>query len=160
MGLPVGIEDCRERIRRNTYASVLHLELELRVRVDHSDNDAPTPRGKADRIRSEVDDELVKALLVAEIREVSTIALPLQSDTSLLGLGVQLLDDAVYEPREVDRSPVKLTEPGTKTRHFEDLIGKAEQTLGALRDDASEALLIRCERVRSALMQQVDGASY
>jgi hypothetical protein len=39
---------------------------------------------------------------------VRTVAFALQSDTRLLGLRVKLLDDAVYEPREVERLPVEV----------------------------------------------------
>src|SRR5206468_6627801 len=131
MGLAVRVEDVREGIRGDAHACVLDLELELRARVDGPHDDAPAARCKADRVGAEVDHELVEPFLVAEEGEVGPVALALQRDARLLGLRVELLDDAVHELREVERFSVELYEPGAKARHFEDLIGEPKQAHGA-----------------------------
>ena len=89
--------------------------------------DAPTAWRKANRVGREVDDELIQPLFVAEIREVGPIALALQRDAGLLGLGMKIFDDAIDECREVDRLAIELREAGAKPRHLEDLIGKPKQ---------------------------------
>src|SRR5437867_3314441 len=159
MCLPVGVEDVRQGISGDAYARVLDLELELRARIDDPNDDTPATRGKADRVGAEIDHELVKPFLVAEVREVRPVALALQGDTGLLGLRVKLLDGAVHEPREVERLPLELHEPRAQARHLEDLIGEPEQPLGALRDDVGQARLLLREGAWSALVKEVDGTT-
>src|SRR6058998_526456 len=159
MCLPVGVEYVRQGISGDAYARVLDLELELRARVDDPNDDTPATRGKADRVGAEIDHELVKPFLVAEVREVRPVALALQGDTGLLGLRVKLLDGAVHEPREVERLPLELHEPRAQARHLEDLIGEPEQPLGALRDDVGQARLLLREGAWSALVKEVDGTT-
>ncbi len=101
----------------------------------------------------------MEPFLVAEVGEVGPVALALQRDTRLLGLRVELLDDAVHELREVERFSVELYEPGAKARHFEDLIGEPKQAHGALSDDAGEPFLLLRERAGSAQVKDVDGTT-
>jgi hypothetical protein len=96
------------------HARVLHLELELRARLDDPHHDAPTARGKPECVGAEVDYELVEPFLIAEVREVRPVALALQFDPRLLSLRVKLLDDAVHESREVERLPVEFHKPGAE----------------------------------------------
>src|SRR6266404_6837932 len=156
--LSVGVEDARQGIDGDAHARVLDLELELRARVDDSHDDVPAARGKSDRVGAEVDHELVEPFFVSEVREVRSVAFALQSDTRLLGLRVKLLDDAVYESREVERFPVEV-DPGAEARQLEDLIGEPEQPLGAQPDDVGEALLLLGEGAGTARVKEVDGAA-
>src|SRR5207244_833871 len=107
---------------------------------------ATPARGEAERVGAEVDDQLVEALLVAAIRKVRSEALALEGDARLLGLRVDLLDDAVHEPRQIERLTVELHEPRPQARRLEDLIDEPEQPLGALPDDVHEAFLLLRER--------------
>src|SRR5207245_7505328 len=151
-------EEVRQRIGGDADARVLDLELELRARVDQPHDDAPPARGEADRVGAEIDDQLVQPLRVAEEREVRPEAFALEGDARLLGLRVDLLDDAVYEPREVDWPAVKLHEPGAQARHLEDLIHEPEQPLGAQSDDVREASLSLRERAGGAFAEKLDRA--
>src|SRR2546426_6414035 len=137
----------------------LDLELELRAGVDQSHDDAPPARGEADRVGAEVDDQLVEALLVAAIRKVRSEALALEGDARLLGLRVDLLDDAVHEPRQIERLTVELHEPRPQARRLEDLIDEPEQPLGALPDDVHEAFLLLRERSGNAVAEEIGGAA-
>src|SRR5439155_23609866 len=116
------------------------------------------PRGVKRIALAPIDDQLVQPLRVAEEREVRPEAFVLEGDARLLGLRVDLLDDAVYEPREVDWPAVELHEPGAQARHLEDLIHEPEQPLGALSDNVREAPLPLRERAGGALAEKVDRA--
>src|SRR5207249_8192923 len=108
---------------------------------------------------AEVDDQLVEALLVAAIRKVRSEALALEGDARLLGLRVDLLDDAVHEPRQIERLTVELHEPRPQARRLEDLIDEPEQPLGALPDDVHEAFLLLRERSGNAVAEEIDRKS-
>jgi hypothetical protein len=79
------------------------LELELRARVGEPHDDAPAARGEANGIGAEVNHELVESFLVAEVREMRSVALALQDNPRLFGLRVKFLDDAVHQPCKIER---------------------------------------------------------
>ena len=101
----------------------------------------------------------MEPLLVAAVREVRPETLALQGDTRLLGPGVELVDDAVHEPRQIERLAVELHEPRAQARHLEDLVDEPEQALGALRDDVHEAFLLLRERAGDTVAEEVGGAA-
>jgi hypothetical protein len=63
-----------ERRRGNPDTGVLDLQLKLRPGVDDTDDDGPPARREADGVGAQVHHELVQPLRVAEIGEVSPIA--------------------------------------------------------------------------------------
>src|SRR5439155_1747767 len=88
------VEDARQGRGRDADAGVLHLDLDLRPRVDEPHGDAAAPQREADGVGHEVDDHLHEPILVAADVEALAHALPREREPALLRLRPQLLDRA------------------------------------------------------------------
>lgn len=151
--LTVRVEDVRQSSRGNADTVILDHNLEFRGRVDDLHDDATPARGKADRVGAEVGHELVEPFSIAHVSELRSVALALEGDTRLGGLGMKLFDDAIYERCEIERLPIELYEPRAEAGHLEDFFDEPEKALGALADDVCQTLLTVRERTGSAPMK-------
>src|SRR5262249_35682236 len=114
---------------------------------------------EGDGVGAEVQQGLVQPLLVAETREISAVLLALQVHSHLRRLRVELLENSSHELDEVDGLAIELRELSAQARHLEDLVGKTEQTVGALRDDIGETPLATGQGIGGAPLQELDGAA-
>src|SRR5262249_9263911 len=85
MGLPIGVEDVRQRVSGNSDAGVLDLELELRPGVDHPHDDSPARPREPDRVGAEVDDHLMEPLAIAIVGEARSKTLELEAHPGVGG---------------------------------------------------------------------------
>lgn len=158
MRLSVGFKDAGEGVLGDTDARVLDLELELGIGIDNTDHDTPTAWSKADCVRAEVDKKLVESLLVSGVCEIGSATLPLQYDARFLGLGMELLDDASGELRQVERLAIDLNS-SPKPRQLDDLVRESKQALTTLSDDVRQSLLFLREGAGRPGVKEVNRAA-
>jgi hypothetical protein len=159
MRLTVRVEDVGQSMSRNTDTVILNDDLEFVGRVDDLHDDAPPARRKTNRVGAEVDHKLVEPVWVADVGELRSVTLPLESDPCLIRLWVKLFNDAIHKRCEIERLPIDVYESRSGPRDVQDVFDELEKSFGALPDDFRQTLLTARQWAGIAAMKELHGAT-